>query len=1151
MAVLALAGAAAIGTTALGFGWQAGWIVGSLAGNLLFGRRGPRIEGPRLSDLLVTSSAYGAPIPIAYGTLRLAGNVIWSGGIVETRESSGGGGKGGGGPTVVEYSYTASLAIAFAEGPARRVTRIWADGKLIHDRTGAKADVSIPGLVFRFHRGTETQLPDPAIEAAVGGGNVPAHRGLCYLVLEDLPLGPFGNRVPQITAEIAFRDLPDQPALDLDLITDGEGGAFAGFETGELAVDWPRERGWLVEEGSTVSASGLRGFDLRAMRETRQARIPDLLANFDPASVISNRLSALHAGPDGALYVAVGIQNRRPIVRLSGETLRETARFGSDGISVGNGSSAFFAPACFHVLPVYGLTGRTDYLIVGSASITATRNAPVGVLNAEGLAYVWGAGQLVFRGISGIVTAEIGVGFSRAWIVSARTSLDPEYGSVLLYELRIGDGGVVSLTFVDSVSASALSPGATSFGTATGCVARDEADGGVIFTTSTNAAGAPRFAVKWREADGVVWATPLTAVTLSRDPRFSASRVRGGVYAARFGATVLRLDTATGAILDETTWPGTVSEPQVFDALTETILHRASGTVRRIFLDRAAGAGDTAGQIVADLAARAGLGPADLDVAEIDDEVAGYVVARPVTARAAIEPLAQAHFFDAVESDDRLAFRRRGRAPVAEIPSDLLVPLEDGRRLRERRTQEVELPERVTVVYMDRNAGYRQGAHAAKRAAAPVAATGSREQLSVELPLALRPRQAKRIAEASLHAAWAERTAFEARLPADHLALEPTDVVTLARPAGGALRARIVGADLGADLTLAIRAVVEEAEAYVSEAEAGEGEGYSELPIPGAAATRLFVPNLPLLRDDDALPAGQSRAWFAAAGYSEGWPGATIFRGPDRIVWERIARVGGAPAWGALAAPLAIPLAPFATDVVNALDVAMVVGAPESVTTAQMLDGANAALVLRPDGAAELLQFRDAEERAPGRWRLTTLLRGRRGTEVFAGPHEAGAPFLLVSALRPAKLEAAAAGALRWWRAVGVGQGFDEGETLGRVHGAFDLKPYALVHLRAVRSGSDVLLSWTRRTRLLGQLRDGTGAVPLGEAAEAYEVDILAGPGGAVLRTLASGAPSVLYPEAAIFADFGAMPAALSVAVQQMSAEIGRGFPALATLEIL
>jgi hypothetical protein len=84
MAILVAAGGAALGT-ALGVGPGAGWIAGAALGNLLFPASGQdsRVEGPRLGDLTVTSSAYGAPVAIAYGTIRLAGNLIWSSGITE------------------------------------------------------------------------------------------------------------------------------------------------------------------------------------------------------------------------------------------------------------------------------------------------------------------------------------------------------------------------------------------------------------------------------------------------------------------------------------------------------------------------------------------------------------------------------------------------------------------------------------------------------------------------------------------------------------------------------------------------------------------------------------------------------------------------------------------------------------------------------------------------------------------------------------------------------------------------------------------------------------------------------------------------------------------------------------------------------------
>jgi hypothetical protein len=41
-------------------------------------------------------------------------------------------------------------------------------------------------------------LPDPKIEAVEGAGNAPAYRGLAYVVIEDLDLTPYGNRVPPL-----------------------------------------------------------------------------------------------------------------------------------------------------------------------------------------------------------------------------------------------------------------------------------------------------------------------------------------------------------------------------------------------------------------------------------------------------------------------------------------------------------------------------------------------------------------------------------------------------------------------------------------------------------------------------------------------------------------------------------------------------------------------------------------------------------------------------------------------------------------------------------------------------------------------------------------------------------------------------------------
>jgi hypothetical protein len=109
---LAVAGAAAgsallpAGVTILGatltgatIGAQIGALAGSVVDRALFGASGQSraLQGPRLTELRVTGSSEGAPIPRLYGRARLGGQLIWATDFEEevVTTSHGGGGKGG------------------------------------------------------------------------------------------------------------------------------------------------------------------------------------------------------------------------------------------------------------------------------------------------------------------------------------------------------------------------------------------------------------------------------------------------------------------------------------------------------------------------------------------------------------------------------------------------------------------------------------------------------------------------------------------------------------------------------------------------------------------------------------------------------------------------------------------------------------------------------------------------------------------------------------------------------------------------------------------------------------------------------------------------------------------------------------------------
>jgi hypothetical protein len=195
--VLQSAGAAIGGYFGGAAGAAIGAQVGGYLGSAIEGGNKTHYEGQRLEDLAVQTSTYGRMIPMVFGSVRIAGNVIWSRPIKEiaTTTKSSAGGKGSGGQkssSSTTYSYYVTLAVAICEGEVTRVDRVWADAQLLDLSQGT----------YRIYTGSETQLPDPMIESYEGVGTTPAYRGMSYIVIEDFPMSDFGNRIPNFTFEV-------------------------------------------------------------------------------------------------------------------------------------------------------------------------------------------------------------------------------------------------------------------------------------------------------------------------------------------------------------------------------------------------------------------------------------------------------------------------------------------------------------------------------------------------------------------------------------------------------------------------------------------------------------------------------------------------------------------------------------------------------------------------------------------------------------------------------------------------------------------------------------------------------------------------------------------------------------------------------------
>ena len=183
----------------------------------------PTLYGPRLSDLKAQTSSYGTPIPKTFGAVRIAGNVIWSTDIIETTTTTEQGGKGDTSQTTVNYNYAQSFAVALGEGPIYGIRKIWANNKIIYNKSDTADAASniisnATAAGFRIYTGSSTQTADSLIQANIGAANTPAYRGTAYIVFENLQLADYYNSTPTMEFEVVTEGYEGQALVPLSTI---------------------------------------------------------------------------------------------------------------------------------------------------------------------------------------------------------------------------------------------------------------------------------------------------------------------------------------------------------------------------------------------------------------------------------------------------------------------------------------------------------------------------------------------------------------------------------------------------------------------------------------------------------------------------------------------------------------------------------------------------------------------------------------------------------------------------------------------------------------------------------------------------------------------------------------------------------------------
>lgn len=1035
MAQLAISAVAAAAGFAIGgpLGAQLGWAAGSLVGATMFAKGQ---DGPRLSDLKVQISSYGAAIPKTYGGVQVAGNVIWAQPLREVTSSSG----GKGGPESTTYSYFGTWACAIGEGEIAGVRKIWFDAVLVYD-ISEDADAETQAASARFaeymtwYTGSETQLPDPTIEAAEGVGNVEAYRGTAYIVFDDVPLAEHGNRIPNVRVE-TVTDTPDETDLeDLQPLKvwpweDTPAGP-RHSNGGEMQFVVQNDAGGVVGTydnyedayaSMLADSSGLNDVYM-GFWTSSEASGNSILSNFSHSGGAQDELIS----GNGPRYVWLAFNVEQP------------------GEITYNGGPETGAPLCA-TLQANGKSPNKDAVYMYSDTLGAYGG--------------WGhSGLIRFQDTAG---APVGT---------------PGYNDITnnctTYPAVSGHFPVASLSLHRFIRIERLPTLKT-----VACVPGDpdvlgiaELPGNEFFCISDDGEITPNYTYTsesgtFRQLQilthtvGVYTGTVVT--------KYPLGPVLRNTHPDYNNATFWDAEAAAAGITGTfgVDYGLVVSEVGAGEAITQAV---ADGAI--ILAD-----------IVSDICQTAGLDVSQIDVSDLTDEVQGYIRPRVMPARTAIEPLRQAYFFDAVENGDQIVFVKRGGASVVTIGPDELGATESGESVAlvtPKRAQETELPAMVRVAYMVRDADYQTGSQQAQRVT-----TGSQQVIDIELPIVLPDEKGAEVPDVILHDAWVGRTERRFETTRKFTQYLPTDVVTVNDGEHTYVGQVIEKLEDGPVIKWTLRdtlAAVYSPNVTPSPTSGGGGEIRFDGPM------RLGLGDLPALRDEDYDSAG----FYAIAGsYGSAFRGGAIYKSTDDTSYSSIQAMNVAGVIGYATTALGDFDGGNVVDEVNSVTVWLYDSDDTlaSITRAQLLNDGGSCLI-----GNEIVQVQRWTLIAPQTWRGTGLLRGRKGTEQHMGTHAVNDRFWVLDPANVYRVSQQLAEiGDAFYKGVANGTAVVDATTQEFENTAAALKPLSPVHLARAEISGGYALQWVRRTRVGGVWANGTD-VPLGESSEQYRVRVLDG----------------------------------------------------------
>jgi hypothetical protein len=1087
-----------------------GWAIGSGIGSYL---GAPNTQGPRLQDRNAQISSYGVTVPIYYAKDRVTCNVIWPQDFTVDEHSHSQGGKGG--PEQTTYTYSATFAVLVG-GPSEGISRIWMNKKLVYNSAGSPvSDPCIAGLYF--HLGTEGQLPNPIMVAR--DGDAPAYRGYTYIVFDSLELtnSGFGNRPPIVEVEVFTASTVTPHGAPVYLGTTETSPSY--HQSAIANIDPSTKWIWSVRPGTFLGA-----VYVTVVSDIGAQHIVSLSeANVDVHTI----WDVCYVG-NGEIWVLCGqeFQNHYAII----------ARF-SSGSSNADGSVS--------TLPTF----------LGWQTIADGPFDPAAMTWDSTSGYVW-----------------IGYTWNNLAVCNVAT-IDPIFRTTLhvvnlgisigaIYDLCIqspyiavagtsGPGGNPNFVIIDTTSYAVLSSNHIAVGTygkgvtfdpirqrfvitaqASGTYTMVDASSGSVTTqTLYTASGADTSPPVWSGSP-----LPVSVIYLPVTDRYIF-----GVDSTPFNGTTLFIVNPISFVVEYTYTYEIGSNNLLISPLLvpptsgHYVISFDLSHAKRLYLGTPTGGPVSLASVVTDLCTREnGLQVGDIDTTQLTDSVDGFLLTQQMTRRSAIEALQAAYFFDIVEVDHTLKFVKRGR------PSSLIIPKDDRAAvlygseltpdLNITRASELELPWTIDVSYFDINRDYEIGNQYERRIT-----RNSNNPVSLSLPIVMSASKAKQVAQANLYSAW-QRDTFSFETSLKYAANVPTDVVTLTTNSASYIVRLTTRTDVGNGI-LKWEAIQEDITVY-AQTTATPPNNFVPQTIRNPGTTILELIDSPLLRDQDNNPG----FYVAVAGTTVGWKGSQIYESVDSgLNYSPILTFTDESIIAIAQGVLGDFTVGNIFDNGNSVTVQMKSGILLSATQEQVLNGVNMAVFGAP-GRWEVICFMNATLVSANTYKLTGLLRGRRGTEWCTGTHAVGDILVVASQLSWQRLNinSGELGLPRLYKAPAFDTNLSDANAVNFTNTGIGLKPYSPVSMIGTRDGSNNLtITCNRRSRLgYGTLN---AMVPVGESVESYSMDIMSG--STVLRTINAATTSFAYSAANQTSD-GITPGnPVTVNIYQISATIGRGYP--------